>query len=91
MAKRLLAVAALVGLAGCTHSSGVLPLGNGEFTVTVKTDIPSGGIPAGQRRGVEEAEQYCAQQARRMEPGPVGIAPQTLRSYAVFTMRFRCT
>jgi hypothetical protein len=90
MAKRLLAIAALVGLAGCVHNSGVLPLGNGEFTVTVETDIPSGGIPAGQRRGVEEAEQHCAQKGHRMEPGPVSIAPQTLQSYAAFTMRFRC-
>lgn len=90
MAKRLLAVAVLIGLAGCAHSSGVLPLDNGEFTVTVETDIPSGGIPAGQRRGVEEAQAYCAQQGSRMEPGPVSIAPQTLQRYAVFTLRFRC-
>lgn len=81
---------AALALVGCTSSTGVMPLGGGVFTVAVESDMTSGGLPAAQRQGVEDAEKHCAAQGKKVAPGPVSLVPQTLQSYAVFSMQFRC-
>jgi hypothetical protein len=89
MVKRLMAVA-MLSLAGCTQTTGVLPLGNGEFTITVENDWSTGGLAGAQRMGVEAAEKHCAAQGLRQVPGDVNMSPQVYGGYATFNMRFRC-
>jgi hypothetical protein len=89
--KQLLAVVALIATAGCTQSTGVLPLGNGEFTIVVENDWSTGGLAGAQRMGVEQATQHCASLGQQFQAGPVNMTPQVYGGYATFSMRFRCT
>lgn len=75
-------------LAGCVSNSGAVPLGNGEYMVTVETDALTGGVGGAQRRAVEAAAGQCG--ARPVAPGDVAVTPQRPATSAVFTMRFRC-
>lgn len=83
---------ALAGLslmaAACGGSSGVTPLGNGEFIVTVESDYLSGGIAAAQRQAVQEATASCG--ARRLIPGEARPLLDQRAGYYAFTLRFSC-
>ena len=75
-------------LAGCVSNTGALPLGNGEFMVTVENDVFTGGLGGAQRRAVETAQAQCG--SRPMKPGDTLIKPQVPYQASVFSMRFSC-
>lgn len=77
-----------VALAGCVSNTGAVPLGNGEYMVTVETDVLTGGVAGAQRRAVEAATAQCG--ARTVVPGDVAVTPQRPATSAAFTMRFHC-
>jgi hypothetical protein len=75
-------------LAGCVSNTGAVPLGNGEYMITVENDFMTGGVGGAQRRGVEAAQVQCG--SRPMKPGDVSIKPQVPYQASAFTMRFSC-
>ena len=75
-------------LMGCVSNSGALPLGNGEYMITVENDALTGGVGGAQRRAIETAQAQCG--SRPMKPGDVLIKPQVPYQASVFSMRFSC-
>jgi hypothetical protein len=79
---------AALAVVACASNSGALPLGNGEYVVTVENDYLTGGVAGGHRRAIRTAEAQCG--AGKVEPGVVQVKPQQMYTYGEFTMRFRC-
>jgi len=86
--RRIVLAATAALLAGCGGSSGVSPLGNGEFIVTVESDYLSGGMAAAQRQAIQEATAACG--SRRLIPGQAHPVLDQRAGYYAFTLRFSC-
>jgi hypothetical protein len=79
-----------LALAGCVSNTGAVPLGNGEFMVTVENDFMTDGVAGAQRRAVQTATAQCAEQGMQMVPGDINAAPQRPYTASMFMLRFRC-
>jgi hypothetical protein len=62
--RRSIYVIALAA-AGCTVSTGILPVGPNTYTVTEGVNALLGGSIAAQKTALAEANAYCAQQGRQ--------------------------
>jgi hypothetical protein len=85
---RTIAIAALAALAGCGGSSGVTPLGGGQFLVTVETNYLTGGMAAAQAQAAQEAAAACG--ARQVVPSAAIPTLDQRNGYYAFSLRFSC-
>jgi hypothetical protein len=83
MKKYLLAAISAVALAGC--SSGVLPMGPGQYTI----ETTGYGSPMANRSAaIREANAYCAQQGRTFSWLDEHLLTQGFSNYTTFN--FTC-
>jgi putative hemolysin len=94
MRSYLTAMAYAVVLSGCanipTTSTGILPAGANTYTLGERFRPMLGSVEAEQRSTLAKADDFCAQQGRKlvpstMEPGEPGPFGPT-----VFTVVFQC-
>jgi hypothetical protein len=88
--RRTWAALAALALAGCTSSTGVMPLGGDQFVVTSQTDWTSGGMGEAQRMAIRDATAFCTQRGNRVDPGETSRGVDQRYGYYDFTLRFRC-
>ena len=58
--------AAVFLMGGCTTTSGVLPVGNGNFTVTTGASPGAGGLSESKKIAYSEASAYCDKQGKKI-------------------------
>lgn len=83
--RHLLVIGGLA-LAGCTYSTGAMPLGGGEYLVTVEYEDLVG---TAQRKAVETATEHCSKSGQVVVPGEA-IPIRAYGGYPGFSFRFRC-
>lgn len=89
--KKLTAAMALVFLGGCaTSSTGVAPLGDGQYMLH-GTDLTGWGASADVRAALlKEAGQHCAKQGKELTGVQLAGAEAGWVSFASAEVRFRC-
>ena len=91
---RKLIVASALLVAGCSSSTGVLPLGPDTYTVSERYAPILGGVSKAEKVALTEASQYCDGQGRKFLPvaasqgGPV--VQEALYGPTRYTVTFRC-
>jgi hypothetical protein len=83
---RYLWVISGLALAGCTYSTGAMPLGDGNYMVTVEHENLVG---TAQRKAVDAATSHCAKLGQVVEPGEA-MPIRGYAGYPGFSFRFRC-
>ncbi len=78
-------VVSAADLAGCAHSTGVLPAAPDTYTVSEKFAPVRGGSTEAERVALTEANDFCTQKQRQFVPTTMGQAPPT-----GYTVTFRC-
>jgi hypothetical protein len=88
---RTITALALLALAGCANSSGVLPLGPDTFTVSTSASPGKGGVPAAKRIAYGEARDSCAAQGLRvLVLSEHSASPSWTEGMARTDLSFRC-
>ena len=89
--RRFPAALAVVAVAGCAASTGILPAGPDTYTVTERFAPVRGGATTAQQTALSEANGFCVQQGRQFSPLDMKELPSANpygnTSYAV---TFRC-
>lgn len=63
--KKLIIFVCAAFLFGCTTTSGVLPAGNGAFTITTGASPGAGGLSESKKIAYSEANDFCSKQGKK--------------------------
>ena len=79
-------------MGGCTTTSGVLPAGNGNFTVTTGASPGAGGLSESKKIAYTEANEFCRKQGKTVSVVNESSEPMVFwgDGKANTSLRFRC-
>ena len=88
---KLISISAAFLLAGCAASSGVIPIGNDTYSISLRDNGPMASLGSLKAKAYKDATSFCAAKNKTLQVLRSNDVPRSLGQFPETEVQFTCT